>query len=106
MAKLACCHTCAHYAPQTGLVCALHPTGQAHGYCADHQPGDPKDFDPQPPGEEPGGVALGSEVAIDRQYLLDSHPFFTGRCPHCEMPIADPSPKHWHCPACGLSNNS
>ena len=34
--------------------------------------------------------------------LLDWHPIFTGRCPHCEHPISLPEPPavHWDCQNC------
>gem|GEM_PF-1800115 len=38
----------------------------------------------------------------EQMQLLDWHPIFSGRCPHCETPIATPddSESHWHCHHC------
>lgn len=35
--------------------------------------------------------------------LLDWHPLFTGRCPHCSRPFPryERPPVHWDCPHCG-----
>jgi predicted GIY-YIG superfamily endonuclease len=35
--------------------------------------------------------------------LMNWHPLFSGRCPHCEMPIPvqEPPQVHWDCPHCG-----
>ena len=32
--------------------------------------------------------------------LLDEHPQFTGRCPNCEMPIAEAIQAQWMCKHC------
>jgi len=32
--------------------------------------------------------------------LLDEHPQFTGRCPNCEMPIAESAEGQWKCGHC------
>jgi hypothetical protein len=38
----------------------------------------------------------------EQMQLLDWHPIFLGRCPHCETPIATPddAQSHWNCHYC------
>lgn len=40
--------------------------------------------------------------------LLDWHPMFTGRCPHCERPFPkyEKPPVHWDCSACGWTDDT
>ncbi len=40
--------------------------------------------------------------------LLDYHPLFTGRCPHCEMPfeVKNPPSVHWDCNHCEWADDS
>lgn len=44
----------------------------------------------------------------ERLELLDWHPLFTGRCPHCEMPLAQTMPvrTHWDCEHCGWMDDT
>ncbi|MFB2835060.1 hypothetical protein [Floridanema evergladense] len=39
--------------------------------------------------------------------LLDTHPFFTGRCPNCEMPFpkTEKLPKKFICSHCGWEDD-
>lgn len=123
MPKLTCCDSCQYYAHNPHLVCALHPSGQEQGYCADYHQAEQT---PNPglsgflalfdePWEPQGATYEGDELVIDRdpvkelvrrQNLLNWHPLFTGRCPECEMPISDPGVPHWDCPECGWIDDS
>ena len=45
---------------------------------------------------------------LEQEYLLDTHPLFTGHCPQCgaAMPMTDPPPLHWDCDRCGWKDDS
>ena len=45
---------------------------------------------------------------LGQEYLLDTHPLFTGHCPQCgaAMPMTDPPPLHWDCDRCGWKDDS
>lgn len=40
--------------------------------------------------------------------ILDTHPFFTGRCPKCSYQFdrKNPPAVHWDCPRCGWIDDS
>ncbi|WP_017711153.1 hypothetical protein [Prochlorothrix hollandica] len=109
MHQLNCCASCHYYARNPNIVCALHPAGQSQGYCADYQQGELPlavawASQGTTPEDDPSGDPV--QVAQRRQHLLDWHPLFTGRCPECEMPIADPGVPHWDCSHCGWGYDS
>lgn len=67
-------------------------------------------------GQEERSFYNGEEIIQPRQrwtpeeqlQLLDWHPMFTGRCPHCERPFpkSDKPPVHWDCNECGWIDDS
>lgn len=116
MAKLYYCDRCQLCAHSPDLVCGLYPEGVEGDNCLDFRPS----FKPVAGVDDPlawysGGEWSPDEISyyagdlifnpgrmhspsVDEQnQLLDSHPLFTGRCPHCEMPIQQTDPPRVHC---------
>lgn len=107
MLKIPECDRCQYFANSPYMVCGIHPCGPMGGTC--------KDFSTiaeyseaearQPLG---GGYYAGDWIpqpfptltTDDRLRLLDWHPQFTGRCPNCEMPIAESEVSQWQCGHC------
>lgn len=122
MAQLDCCIRCKYYSRNPFLICAEHPMGVEGDHCPDFE------LDLEIPDDEatawygeqwqPEGASYyGDELVLDpvqrltieqRLDLLDSHPFFTGRCPNCEMPLnqTEPPRVHWDCGHCGWVDDS
>lgn len=125
--KLPECDRCRNHSSSSYLRCAIHPSGIEAGSCPDFQE-DPQAQHKQAEflglnwveGEEwePEGASYyAGELIIDavqrftrqqQRELLDWHPLFTGRCPHCERAIALSCPPqvHWDCEECGWKDDS
>jgi hypothetical protein len=110
------CDRCRNNTHNLYLHCAVHPNGIpiAEKLCPDFEPDSSL-----PPSEwwEPEGASFyGSELVItpvqrwtrEQQLdLLDWHPLFTGRCPHCECSIAAlPLHPHLDCLHCGWQDDT
>jgi predicted RNA-binding Zn-ribbon protein involved in translation (DUF1610 family) len=117
MPKLDICDRCHFYAHNPHLVCTIHPTGVAGATCLDFRPNQYQKGNPMEWWAPVGASYYGDELVItplqrltneQRLELLDAHPLFTGRCPHCEMPIrrTEPARVHWDCPECGWVDDS
>jgi hypothetical protein len=117
MPKLDICDRCRFYACNPHLVCTLHPNGVDANYCPDYYPNAYQDGNSMEWWEPVGASYSGGELVIDlvqrltneqRLELLDSHPLFTGRCPHCEIPMMQTEPRrvHWDCEHCGWKDDS
>ena len=89
------------------MVCGIHPCGPTEEICEDFVAvaEDPEAEVRQPLG---GGYYVGDWIpqpfptltAAAQLLLLNDHPQFTGRCPNCEMPIAE-AVEQWTCDRCG-----
>lgn len=115
MPKLPECDRCQLYARNPHLVCAVHPMGVESNQCPDYAPD--LTLEPEDLWEPVGAAYYNGELILQPQprwdqmqqlALLDWHPLFTGRCPHCEIPIpaTDPPPVHWDCVVCGWKDES
>ena len=121
MSKIPECDRCHFYAHSLNFVCAVHPYGVDSDNCLDFRPNpnlEPEEFwTPECVDYVDGELVIKrdefryscSEPVDDyltpkeKLELLDTHPFFTGRCPNCEMPFPkfDRLPVHWDCYQCG-----
>jgi hypothetical protein len=117
MPKLNICDRCHFYSHSPHLVCFIHPQGVDTEGCEDFCPNAYQQGEPLEWWEPVGASYYGGELVIDpvqrlineqRLQLLDSHPLFTGRCPHCEMPMMQTEPRrlHWDCDYCGWKDDS
>lgn len=120
--KLDCCNRCKFYSHSPYMVCGLHPTGVEGDTCPDFEldltlPDDEAVAWYGEPWQPEGASYDGDDLVLDpvqqmtmeqRLDLLDSHPLFTGRCPHCEMPLRQTEPPrvHWDCDHCGWVDDS
>lgn len=113
MPKIPECDRCLLYSPSPYIVCGVHPEGVEGSNCIDFRP------DPQKEPEEkwsPQGYSwYGDELVRnesyrtreEQEYLLDNHPFFTGRCPECGHEFErDRRAIHYDCPSCDWVDNS
>ena len=85
------------------MVCGIHPYGPTKGTCEDFR------AIANLPTRQPlgGGYQAGDWIpqpspaptTAEQLLLLDEHPYFTGRCPNCEMPIAE-AVEQWTCDRC------
>jgi len=116
LAKPLPCDRCRNNTRNPHLRCTIHPTGMPEDQkrCPDFEP-DPNG----PPSEwwEPVGASFyGDELIItptqrwtraQQLALLDWHPLFTGRCPHCERSIvASQLQPHLDCSDCGWQDDT
>jgi hypothetical protein len=121
MAKLPECDRCRFYAHNPHLICTIFPNGPADDHCPHFCP-DPE-IEPEELWAPQGTKFIDGELVIDERSfydgveiiqpvnyltpqekleLLDTHPYFTGRCPQCKMPYSDDAaPVHWDCSYCG-----
>jgi len=76
--------TCEDFAPNPNAEAAPERQPLGGGYYAG-------DWIPQP---------FPTLSPAEQLTLLDEHPQFTGRCPHCEMPIAESEAGQWKCGHC------
>jgi hypothetical protein len=118
MPKIDLCDLCHFYANSPFLVCFINPTGVEGGHCEEFCAKQDQSTGASLEWWEPVGASYyGDELVItsvqrltnqQRLELLDSHPLFTGRCPHCEMPMRQtvPARVHWDCQACGWVDES
>ena len=107
MPKIPDCHLCQYYLHSPHLVCAVNPCGPAGETCDDFEATAQAAAVPEshPLG---GGYYAGDWIpqpfptltAAEQLALLDWHPQFTGRCPNCEMPIAEAVAGQWKCGHC------
>jgi len=87
------------------MVCGIHPCGPTEEICKDFS-ATPKQKCAKPIG---GGYYVGdwtpqpfpTMTTAEQLSLIDEHPQFTGRCPNCEMPIAEAVEEQWTCDHCG-----
>jgi hypothetical protein len=119
------CPSCRYCAHSPYLVCAINPQGPQTAPCPDHrfslqatqrrQPAPfgwhSDDWRPAPPATYAGEAIEQSatpRTQEERWALLNWHPLFTGRCPNCEMPLRQTSPRqvHWDCQHCGWLDDS
>lgn len=101
------CHRCQYFLNSPHLVCAVNPRGPASETCDDFEAIAPVEAAPerQPLG---GGYYKGDWIPqpfptlteAEQLALLDEHPLFTGRCPNCEMPMAESVEGRWACGHC------
>ncbi|MEM9446448.1 MAG: DUF6464 family protein [Verrucomicrobiota bacterium] len=104
MPKTPDCDHCHFYARSPYMVCGVNPSGPEGDECPDYEALEP----PRKP--LGGGYYAGDWIPQiktqptdeQRLALLDWHPIFTGRCPHCEMPISQPTSPNtqWECAEC------
>jgi hypothetical protein len=117
MPKLDICDRCHFYSHSPYMVCFIHPNGVETEDCEDFCPNAYQQGEPLEWWEPVGANYYGGELVLDpvqrltneqRLELLDSHPLFTGRCPHCEMPMRQTEPRrvHWDCEHCGWKDDS
>lgn len=121
MPKIPQCDGCHFYAHSSDFVCAVHPFGVDSDGCLDFRPN--PDIEPEELWTPQGVEFINGELVIKRDQfryscaepvddyltvqekleILETHPFFTGRCPNCEMPYPefDTPPVHWDCERCG-----
>jgi hypothetical protein len=107
MPKISDCDHCQYYLHSPHLVCAVNPCGPLGLTCKDFNAITQADAEiaRQPLG---GGYYLGDWIPqpfpemteAEKLALLDWHPLFTGRCPNCEMPIAESDEGQWKCGHC------
>lgn len=111
MPKIPDCDRCLLYHRSPHIVCAIHPYGVYGRSCIDFR------LRPDLKPEEvelwhPDGAHYeNDELVLDRPkltpeqqlWLLDNHPFFTGRCPQCghQFDRQNQPAVHWDCPQCG-----
>lgn len=108
MSKLPECAHCQYCLNSPYLVCAVNPHGPEGLTCNDFvaAPEAEANTERNPLG---GGYYVGDwipqpfpNISRDEQLaLLDWHPQFTGRCPTCEMLIAEATEGRWRCRYCG-----
>ncbi|PZO50724.1 MAG: hypothetical protein DCF15_15505 [Phormidesmis priestleyi] len=101
------CHRCQYFLRSPFLVCAVNPSGPDNLTCEDFAAISEVDVveNKQPLG---GGYYAGDWIpqpfptltTVEQLAILDWHPQFTGRCPECEMPIANAANSQWHCNHC------
>ncbi|HEY9699053.1 MAG TPA: hypothetical protein V6D10_17465 [Trichocoleus sp.] len=115
MKKISACDQCRYYARNPHLVCFSHPAGVDGESCHDFEAA--LQLEHEELWEPEGASYYNGELIIQPQQklslekkweLLDWHPLFTGRCPHCEMPITQVVPPriHWDCSSCGWKDDS
>ena len=127
--KLPECDRCWFNSGSPYLCCSVHPTGVQSDRCPDFREDaaaadQHREFmalewvaDGGKGLWEPDGASYyGNELVItpeqrwnweQKEAMLDWHPLFTGRCPHCEMPLIETAPPrlYWDC-ACGWRDDS
>ncbi|NJM67019.1 MAG: hypothetical protein HC851_15785 [Acaryochloris sp. RU_4_1] len=90
------------------LVCAIHPFGPNQNPCPDFAEVI-EDWQPV------GGAYYNGELirdwpefltTVERLEILETHPFFTGKCPRCGASFGDARPIHYDCGACGWRDDS
>lgn len=97
------CGLCRNYAASAYLVCAIHPVGPPVEPCPDYDPWTVEQWEPEGAAYYNGELILQPPARSQAEQLaiLDSHPLFTGTCPHCgyEFDVNNPPPG-WECPEC------
>lgn len=101
------CHRCQYFLNSSYLICAVNPCGPTSENCDDFEAIAQAEAAPerQPLG---GGYYMGDWIPqpfptlteAEQLALLDWHPLFTGRCPNCEMPVAELVEGRWTCGHC------
>jgi len=109
MPQIPLCSVCNLFARNPHLVCAVHPDGPTTDTCLDFRA--PLLHEPEPLWEPEGASYYNGELSLfkprltreQQLWLLDNHPFFTGRCPQCHYRFDPNHPPqvHWDCPDCG-----
>lgn len=114
MPKIKACDRCHFFLHSPYLVCGINPSGPEGEICEDfkalEQPFLGKIAEVEAENQPLGGGYSGDwvpqpfpAIATDRQFaLLDWYSQFTGRCPKCEMLIAEAEEGegHWKCDHC------
>ena len=119
---ISACQSCHFFTSSSYLSCAIHPEGVMGDRCLDWRPIPQNDEDirfysPDEQWEPEGASYYNGELILpprrhlsplEQEYLLDTHPLFTGHCPQCgaAMPMTDPPPLHWDCDRCGWKDDS
>ena len=107
MPKIPDCDRCQYFANSPHIVCGIHPYGPTEEICEDFVA---VEEDPEAEVRQPlgGGYYAGDWIpqpfpaltTAEQLSFLDEHPQFTGRCPNCEMPIAEAVEEQWMCDHC------
>ena len=117
MSKVPECDLCLFYSKNAHIICAVHPFGVDGNYCLDFRR-DPKIevedeelWSPEGYSYYAGQLIKNPTRRLTPQQqlnIIDTHPFFTGRCPECgyEFPKDNPPAVHWDCPACGFIDDA
>lgn len=115
--KIPDCNRCYFYTRSDYYVCPVHPYGVHGDSCLDFR----ENPNIEPDDEElwaPEGYSFyGDELipnkpscytAQEQLEILDTHPFFTGKCPQCSYQFDQKSPPavHWDCPQCNWVDDS
>ena len=89
------------------MVCGVNPCGPTGSTCEDFNAiaQAAAETERHPLG---GGYYSGDWIpepfpplaTVEQLALLDWHPQFSGRCPNCEMPIAESANGRWKCEHC------
>jgi len=107
MPKIPACDRCFYYLQSPYLICAVNPCGPVGKTCKDFSGIAPSAAAPERQSLG-GGYYAGDWIpqpfpaltTAEQLSLLDEHPQFTGRCPNCEMPIAESAEGQWKCGHC------
>jgi hypothetical protein len=105
------CRRCHYFLNSPYLICGINPSGPEGSTCQDFKESEIAQADGGTKAEKQllgGGYYAGDWIpqpfpalTEDEQLaLLDWHPQFTGRCPDCETPIAEPLEGRWQCGHC------
>ena len=114
MGKIPECDRCRFNLYNPYLLCHDYPGGIESDTCPHFAP-DP-DAKPEELWEPEGASYYNGELILQPQQhltreeqleLLNTHPLFTGRCPHCEMPIPYLRDRvHYDCSECGWMDDT
>jgi hypothetical protein len=81
-------------------VCGIHPHGPTENSCPDFAPIS-EQCEPLGTGYYDGELVIQPAhylTTADRLEILNTHPFFTNKCPRCGSIYIDVPAIHWDCP--------